>query len=93
MPHNQQARKRVRQDEKRRIRNKARSSVMKTQIKKTRAAIETGDVAKSREALRTAMSKIDLAAKGGVIHKNTAGRRKSALSRQLLRLEKGKGAS
>ncbi len=93
MPHSDQARKRRRQDEKRRLRNKARRSEMKTQIKKTRTALDSGDVAKSREALRLAMSKIDLAAKRGVIHKNTAGRRKSVLARQLLRLEKGKGAS
>jgi len=93
MPHNKQARKRLRQDVGRRLRNKARRSAMKTQIKKTREVLQAGDLERAKEMLRQAMSKIDRAAKAHVIHKNTAARKKSALSRQLLELETGQGVS
>jgi small subunit ribosomal protein S20 len=83
MPSSKQAAKRLRQSEKRRIANKGRVSAMKTHIKRTEAAIASGDAAKSREELASAMQKIDKAAKHGTIHKNTASRRKSLLARKL----------
>lgn len=88
MPNNKQAKKRLRQDERRCEQNKSRSSAMKNQIKKTTAAFAEGELEQAREQLKAAMSKIDLAAKKNIIHKNTAARRKSALSRRLLALEK-----
>jgi small subunit ribosomal protein S20 len=70
--------KRNRQNEKRRARNKAVRSELRTRVK---AAEEGGDGAD--EAVREAMKTIDKAAAKGVIHKNEAARRKSRLARHL----------
>ncbi|MFG0320377.1 MAG: 30S ribosomal protein S20 [Planctomycetota bacterium JB042] len=88
MPHSNQAKKRLRQDEKRRLLNKAVVSRMKTQVKRTTAVLAEGDAAAARESLRLAMKRIDKAAKKNVIHKNTAARKKSLLARRLRDLEK-----
>jgi small subunit ribosomal protein S20 len=74
--------KRNRQNEKRRARNKAVRSELKTRVKVAVTAAEGGadDVeAKTREAIR----RIDKAASQGVIHKNQAARRKSRLVARL----------
>jgi len=89
MPNSKQAAKRVRQDVNRRLRNKARRTTMKNQIKNAEEVLQQGDAAASKEAIRVAMKRIDLAAKKHVIHKNTAARRKSSLSRRLRDLEQG----
>lgn len=83
MANSKQALKRHRQSERRRVANKAMRGRMNTEIKRTTAAFEAGDVEKAREAIREAMSRIDKAAKKNIIHKNTAARRKSSLSRRL----------
>ncbi len=87
MPNSKQAKKRNRQDERRRVMNKSRRSTMNTEIKKMFAAVTAGDVAKAKELLSSAMSKIDRAAKQNVIHRNTAARRKALLSRRLRDLQ------
>jgi small subunit ribosomal protein S20 len=69
--------KRNRQNEKRRVRNKAVRSGLRTRVK---AAEEGGENAD--EALRSAMKTIDKAAAKGVIHKNEASRRKSRLQKR-----------
>lgn len=88
MPNSNQAKKRLRQDQKRRLLNKAAMSRMKSQVKKTTTVLESGDVAAAKESLRLAMKRIDKAAKKHVIHKNTAARKKSLLARRLRDLEK-----
>jgi small subunit ribosomal protein S20 len=70
--------KRNRQNEKRRVRNKAVKSELKTRVK---SALNGGDDA----AVASAMSRIDKAASNGVIHKNAAARRKSRLMKALAR--------
>jgi small subunit ribosomal protein S20 len=74
--------KRNRQNEKRRIANKAVRSELRTRVKNALAAAESGaenaDVAGS-----LAMKRIDKAANKGVIHKNAAARRKSRLAKRL----------
>jgi small subunit ribosomal protein S20 len=74
--------KRNRQNEKRRLRNKAVRSDLKTRVKVAVTSAEAGadDVA---EAGRMAMKRIDKAAGKGVIHKNAAARRKSRLAKRL----------
>jgi small subunit ribosomal protein S20 len=74
--------KRNRQNEKRRVRNKAVRSEMKTRTKGAAAAAESGadDV---EELTRDAIQRIDKAAQKGVIHKNQAARRKSRLMRAV----------
>jgi small subunit ribosomal protein S20 len=70
--------KRNRQNEKRRLRNKAVRSELRTRVK---AAEAGGDGAE--EALQAAMRTIDKAAAKGVIHKNEASRRKSRLQKRV----------
>ena len=77
--------KRNKQNEKRRLANKAVSSELKTRVKNTVKAAETGaeDLV---ERQRMAQKRIDMAAAKGVIHKNAASRRKSRLAKQIARL-------
>lgn len=78
--------KRNRQNEKRRLRNKAVRSELKTRTKRavTAAASGADDAA---EAARLAVKRIDKAAAKGVIHKNAAARRKSRLMKRLAEAE------
>lgn len=78
MPNTKQAKKRMRQDEERRLHNKSIKSAMRTAVKKVLRA-ETPEEAAA--ALPTAMKKIDKAAKKHIIHANTAARAKSRVSR------------
>jgi small subunit ribosomal protein S20 len=73
--------KRNKQNEKRRVRNKAVRSEMKTRTKAAVTAAETG-ADDTAERTRLAMQNIDKAAKKGVIHKNQAARRKSRLAKR-----------
>ena len=74
--------KRNRQNEKRRLRNKAVRSELKTRIKTAVVTAESG-AENSEEALRLAVKKLDKAAAKGVIHKNQAARRKSRLMKRI----------
>ena len=75
--------KRNRQNEARRQRNKAVKSALKTHVRHFREAAESGDVTAATEAMRTACRELDKAASKGVIHKNQAANRKSAISQQV----------
>lgn len=75
--------KRIRTNEKRRVRNQAVKSELKTYVRKTRELVEAGDKAAAEEALRVACRKLDKAASKGVIHKNQAANRKSKLTRRV----------
>ena len=70
--------KRNRQNEGRRVRNKAVRSALKTEAKKVRA---TSSGEQAEQDLRRAIRSLDKAASSGVLHKRTAARRKSRLSR------------
>ncbi len=84
MPNNAAARKRMRQEQKRRLHNRSVKSIVKTQVTKARQAIITDvDVEIAADAVRAAVSDLDRAAKKGVIHPNNAARRKSRLMKQL----------
>ena len=65
---------------KRTERNKAVKSELRTHIRNAKAAIEAGDAAKAQEAVAVASRKLDKAVSKGVIHKNQAANRKSALA-------------
>ncbi|MBN1418480.1 MAG: 30S ribosomal protein S20 [Planctomycetes bacterium] len=94
MPTSLQATKRVRQNEKRRIRNKGLRSVAKTFSKKVVAAVQAGNLEAAEKELRTAFQKIDKAAKKSVFHRNNAARRKARLARMVHALEvKSRGAA
>lgn len=72
--------KRNRQNEKRRLRNKAVKSSLKTAIRKFNTAAEAGDAEAAGALLRDASRQLDKAASRGVIHKNQAANRKSAIA-------------
>jgi small subunit ribosomal protein S20 len=74
--------KRNRQNEKARLRNKAVKSSLKTAIRKFHAAVEAGDTATAEALMRDASRKLDKAVSKGVIHKNQAANRKSAISKR-----------
>ncbi|HIS04928.1 MAG TPA: 30S ribosomal protein S20 [Candidatus Fimenecus stercoravium] len=82
MPNIKSAKKRVIVNNKRAQRNKSMNSALKTAIKKANVAIESG--AADKEALVTAaVKKIDQATAKGLLHKNNAARKKSALVTKL----------
>jgi small subunit ribosomal protein S20 len=74
--------KRNKQNEKARQRNKAVKSELKTYVRQFREAAESGDGEKATQAMRTAFVKLDKAASKGVIHKNQAANRKSAIAKR-----------
>ena len=78
--------KRNRQNEAAHERNKAVKSALKTAIRRFREAAEAGDADKARELAKAANKKLDKAASAGVIHKNQAANKKSAVSRQAASL-------
>jgi len=78
----------MRQNEKRRLRNRIFRGRARTMVKKVRQAIESGELESARQALRLAVSALDKAAEKGVLHKNNVARRKSRLMRRLAALEK-----
>jgi small subunit ribosomal protein S20 len=75
--------KRNRQNEKRRMRNKAVKSSLKTAIRKFNQATAAGDAEQATVLLRDASRKLDKAVSKGVIHKNQAANRKSAITKRL----------
>ena len=75
--------KRIRTNEKRRQRNLAVKSELKTLVRRTREAVEAGDKEAAIEALRSASRKLDKAVSKGVIHRNQAANRKSKLARRV----------
>lgn len=78
--------KRNRTNEKARLRNKAYKSELKTHVRKVREAIAAGDQESAEATLRDATKKLDKAVSKGVIHKNQAANRKSALAKQVAAL-------
>lgn len=74
------ARKRIRQTEKRTLRNRARRSRVRTFLRKVEQAIAAGDKAKAQEAFRAAQPELQRAATKGVLHLNTVSRKLSRLS-------------
>ena len=78
--------KRNKQNEKAHQRNRAVKSELRTHVRKFREAVESGDVAAATSALQVASRKLDKAVSKGVIHKNQAANRKSAIAKKLSEL-------
>jgi len=89
--HSLSAKKRVRQNIKARARNRARKEVIKNQTKAFTAAAASGDLGKAETELRQLTRRLDKVAAKGTIHKNTAARRRSRMTKRLNAL-KAKGA-
>lgn len=83
MAHSLSAKKRVRQNVKRRKINRARKSQVKTQVKRLETAFAAGDVEGAERQYRLTAKKLDQTAAKGTIHKRVAARKKSRLARRL----------
>ena len=83
MPNIKSSSKRVLLSQKAAAKNKAAKSLMKTNIKKFDAAASGGDKETVESAYKEAVKTVDRAATKGLIHKNKAARRKSALTKKL----------
>lgn len=83
MAHTLSARKTARQDERRKIRNKAILSSVKTQVRKILAMIGEKKTSEATQELRKTYKILDQAVAKGVLHRNNAARQKSHLSRKV----------
>ena len=81
-----QQKKRVLTNEKRRLRNKSIRSATRTEIRKFREAVESGDKAVAEAQLRVASRKLDKAVTKGVYHRNSAANKKSNMATALNKL-------
>jgi small subunit ribosomal protein S20 len=87
MPNSNSAKKRLRQNETRRMQNRIVKSAMKTQLRKVRDAVKAGDLDKAEEEYRYAAKRLDRAGARNIIHPNKAARTKSRLQ-QLIKKAK-----
>ncbi len=88
MPHTRSAKKRLRQNKKRYLRNRSVKHTIKTFMKKVIAAVEQKDLDGARHFYRIAVKKIDKASARRIIHPNKGNRLKRRLSLRLAALEK-----
>ena len=79
MPNTASSKKRLRQNEKLRVRNRAAKSVMRGQIRRVREAVAAGNGEQAQAELKIAQKRLDKAASTNLIHKNAAARTKSRL--------------
>ncbi len=89
MAHSLSAKKRVRQTVKRNARNRARKEILKQDLKGFTAALASNDAGKTETQLNKVVQRLDRIAAKGVIHKNTAARKRSRLTKKLNLLKKG----
>ena len=97
MPNTDSARRALRKDERRRVRNKQQRSTLRTAVKKVRAsvaAVPSGEktVEDAKVALQLAIKKLDQSAAKHLIHKNKAARDKSRLTKLINKLAAPKPA-
>ena len=83
MAHSLSAKKRVRQNAKKRTINRARKSQVKTQIKHLETTLTQGDAEAATAQFRLTVQKLDKVAAKGTMHKKTVARKKSRLAKQL----------
>jgi small subunit ribosomal protein S20 len=88
MANTKSSKKDLRRSAKRRERNLAMRSALKTYVKKTKQAVAAGDVPSTGEALKLAVKNLDKAVQRGIIHKNQAARRKSRIAKAAATLSK-----
>ncbi len=90
MANKKSAIKRIKQSEKRRVHNRLFRVRARTEVKKARLAIDSGELDAARESTRTAIVALDKAASKGILHRNNASRRKGRLMKSLAVLENTK---
>ena len=87
MAHSLSAKKRVRQNIKRKAVNRGRKSQIKTQIKRFETALSSGDAKAASEQYGLIVKRLDKAAATSTMHKRTAARKKSRLAKRLNNLK------
>ncbi|MGI9428018.1 MAG: 30S ribosomal protein S20 [Bythopirellula sp.] len=87
MPNSASAKKRLRQNSVRNLRNRGTKTRVRGLVQQVRTAIASGDVEASTQALQAASKKLDQAAAKNVIHANKAARTKSRLSKAIKALK------
>jgi len=85
--HSLSAKKRVRQNTRRKTLNRSRRSQVKTQIKRLEVTFSEGNVAAAEEQFRATVQKLDKAGATSTMHKKTAARKKSRLAKKLQALK------
>ena len=83
MPNIKSAKKRVRINEARRLRNISTKSAVKTIVKKFETFLAAGNTDDAKTSLSKVVSFLDKSASKGIIHKNAAARKKSRLTKRL----------
>ncbi|MDO8682318.1 MAG: 30S ribosomal protein S20 [Armatimonadota bacterium] len=83
MPNIKSVAKDVKKSHENRLRNLAAKSKIKTFVKKTKGAADSGDIAAAKQLVIETESIVDNAAKRGIIHKNAAARRKSRIMKKV----------
>ncbi len=83
MAHHKSAEKRIRQTETRTARNRANTSRVRTAVKKVESALAAGDKAAALSAMKLAEPALAKGAGKGVLHKNTAARKISRLTKRI----------
>ena len=91
MADHKSALKRIRQNDKRRLRNRFHKVRMRTFIRKFRTAVDAGDVDAARENLEISIRLVNRTRSRGVIHRNTAHRTVSRLNKAFNKLEAAQG--
>ncbi len=86
MANSRSARKRIRSNERKRVRNRIVRSAVRTRIGRVRRSLVSGQVAGIEEELRAAVKALDKAAEKGILHRNNAARRKSRIMAMAARL-------
>ena len=87
MPNTKSAKKRLRQNEVRRMRNRSVKRSLRTQCRKVREAVEAGDLGTAETEFRQAVKKLDRAGAKNIIHRNAAARTKARLSAKVKSLK------
>lgn len=87
MPNIKSAKKRVKVIEKKTLINRMHKTELKTAVKKFEAAIESKDAANVKTCFNYAVKKLDQGVSQGIIHKNTAARKKSQLALKLAKFD------
>lgn len=90
MPNTASAKKRLRQNAKRRLHNRSLKSRVRSQIRRVREAVASGDTDKAQAEFKVASKRLDQAAGKNLIHKNAAARSKSRLSKLVKSTGKAK---
>ncbi|MBQ9371344.1 MAG: 30S ribosomal protein S20 [Thermoguttaceae bacterium] len=93
MPNIQSAKKRQRQNVARREYNRAQRSVVRNRIKKLLKQLRAGEIEAAQEQFRSVCSALDRAAAKGLWHKNNTSRKKSRLSKLILKVKNAQANS